>query len=438
MVRPLLAPSSPITLSGSYGAFPVAIRKKADELRDQWDARPCPFTKYEHPKLLDQSRAALAQFLNVTVSTVVFVQNATTGVNTVLRNIDWNQDGKDEILQLNIIYNACGNTTSYICERANDAVRTRNINLTFPIEDAELVSTFKAAIQSSRDSGHRPRLAIFDTVASNPGLRLPFEALTAVCRSEQVLSLIDGAHGVGHIELNLSTLDPDFFVSNCHKWLFTPRSCAVFYVPLRNQSMIRSPIPTSHGFVPRPAPSEDESSTPYPSGTDQQSDFVRNFEFVGTADTIAYLTVPDALKWRREVCGGEEKIRSYCTGLVREGGKRVADILGTSVLDNAAHSLTNCCFANVRLPLSLREIRPGEAIGGSGNTVKPRPGVEDVVVDWIQRILVAEYNTYIPVFFFQGVWWIRLSGQVYLDMGDFDWAGRVLKELCGRVSEVFG
>jgi selenocysteine lyase/cysteine desulfurase len=143
----LLAVSRPvITPPGSFGAFPAAIRKKADELRDQWDARPCPFTKYEYPKLLDESRDALAEFLNVPVSTVVFVPNATTGVNTVLRNISWNPDGKDEILQLNIIYNACAKTTNYICEVTNDLVRTRDINLTFPIEDADLLSAIKAAI----------------------------------------------------------------------------------------------------------------------------------------------------------------------------------------------------------------------------------------------------------------------------------------------------
>jgi selenocysteine lyase/cysteine desulfurase len=419
-----------ITPPGSFGAFPAAIRKKADELRDQWDARPCPFTKYEYPKLLDESRDALAEFLNVPVSTVVFVPNATTGVNTVLRNISWNPDGKDEILQLNIIYSACAKTTNYICEVTNDLVRTRDINLTFPIEDADLLSAFKAAIQASRDSGRRPRLAIFDTVASNPGLRLPFEALTALCHSEKVLSLIDGAHGVGHVELNLPALNPDFFVSNCHKWLFTPRSCAVFYVPHRNQPMIRSPIPTSHGFVPRAVPRTDQ--TPTSSSADE---FVRNFEFVGTADTISYLTVPEALKWRREVCSGEERIRSYCIRLAREGGSRVAKILGTRVLDNAEHTLTECCFANVQLPLYLSGVEP-DGGGGRGNIVELRPGVEDAVVDWAQRTLIEEYNTFIPVFFFQRSWWVRLSGQVYLDLDDFDWAGRVLRELCGRVREL--
>lgn len=426
MVMPSACSKVALTLSGSYGAYPIAIRKKVDEFRDQWDARPCPFTKYEYPKLQDESREAVAEFLDVPVSTVVFVPNATTGVNTVLRNIVWNPDGKDEILQLNVIYDACGKTANYVCEMANDLVRTRTIDLTFPIEDADFLSTFKAAIQASRDTGHRPRLAIFDTIVSIPGIRLPFEALTALCRSEQVLSLIDGAHGIGHVDLNLSSLDPDFFVSNCHKWLYTARSCAVFHVPHRNQSMIRSPIPTSHAFVPR----ENRSNQSVPE--DQSSEFVSNFAFLGTNDTLPYLTVPDAIKWRREVCGGEEKIQSYCKNLASKGGARVAEILETVVLDNKEHTLTDCYFANVRLPLSLGG-NEGESTTSEKNIVKPRPGVEAAVVDWIQRTLVAEYGTYIQAFFFQGAWWVRLSGQVYLELDDFDWAGRVLREVCGRL-----
>lgn len=358
------------------------------------------------------------------VSTVVYVSNATTGVNTVLRNIVWNSDGKDEILQFNIIYGACGKTTDYICEMTHDVVRTREINLTYPIEDPELLAAFKSAIQDSRNSGHRPRLAIFDTIVSNPGLRFPFEALTAICREEGILSLIDGAHGVGHIDLDLSTLDPDFFVSNCHKWLFAPRGCAVFYVPERNQDMIRSPLPTSHGFVTRSELASGHRDCPWGG----KSDFVSNFEFIGTTDPSSYLTVPEAIKWRVEVCGGEDAIRAYCTALARDGGRRVAEILGTTILDNKSHSLTDCCMVNVLLPLSL-----DNSGGDNVVIVEDRPGAKEAVTDFILHTLIDEYSTFMPVFFFQGAWWTRLSGQIYLDMDDFEEAGRTLKEVCERV-----
>src|SRR4051794_13599504 len=99
--------------SGSFGTYPRAIRDKQREYLDQCEAAPDIFIRYDYPKLLDVSRAAVAKLLNAPVSTVVYVPNATTGVNTVLRNLAWNPDGRDEILYFDTIYGACGKTVAY-------------------------------------------------------------------------------------------------------------------------------------------------------------------------------------------------------------------------------------------------------------------------------------------------------------------------------------
>ncbi|PLB34158.1 putative aminotransferase family protein (LolT) [Aspergillus candidus] len=409
---------------GSYGTCPTAIQREANRLRDECEARPCPFIKYRFPELLDESRAAVAQFLGVPRSTVVFVTNATTGVNTVFRNMIWNTDGKDEIIEFDVVYGACGKTADYICETSRDLVRTRQIQLTYPVEDDDFVAAFREAIDASRRDGRRPRIAIFDTISSNPGIRLPFEALTAVCRSEGVLSLIDAAHGIGQIDLNLPSLDPDFLVSNCHKWLFTPRGCAVFYVPERNQAMMRSTIPTSHGFRPRLAQNEEKKVSIAPH---THSEFELNFEHTGTYDNIAFLTVPAAIKWRQNVCGGEEKIRGYCTNLAREGGKIVAAALGTSVLDNPTHTYTDCFMVNILLPVPPKE---NECMNWRGRPVN--------ISEWMQRTMIEEWQTYMPVFWFKGAWWFRISAQVYLELSDFEWAGSAMKEVCQKVNKLLG
>ncbi|KAJ5960789.1 Pyridoxal phosphate-dependent transferase major region subdomain 1 [Penicillium vulpinum] len=409
---------------GSFGTSPVAIRNKANELRDECEATPCPFIKYRFPELLDASRAAMSDFLGVPESTIVFVPNATTGVNTVMRNMVWNSDGKDEILQLDIIYGACGKTTNYVCEANEDRVHTREIGFMHPVDDSQMVSAFRKAIETSRMEGYHPRIAIFDTISSNPGLRLPFEQLTALCRSEGVLSLIDAAHGIGQIDLNLSSLDPDFLVSNCHKWLFTPRGCAVFYVPERNQGMMRSTLPTSHGFVPRSPGKTSCSTSKEP--VREKTEFVSNFEFVGTTDNFAFLTVPDAIRWRQMVCGGETKIRDYCIQLAHKGGQTVADILGTVILDNAAHNSTDCFMVNILLPIKKPTL-------GDGSLVKRRNNPDMTVTEWMQQTMIKLYNTFMPVFPFQGSWWVRLSGQIYLEASDFEWAGWTLKDLCEKL-----
>ena len=278
-------------------------------------------------------------------------------------------------------------------------------------------------MEQERRAGNNPRLCIFDTITSLPGVRMPFEALTQICRHLGILSVIDGAHGVGHIPFNLTQLDPDFFVSNCHKWLLVPRGCAVFYVPLRNQPIMRSTLPTSHGFQPRPRPGI-EYVNPLPASN--KSAYVTNFEFVGTVDPAPYLCVPAALKWRREVCGGEERIREYCVWLNKKASERVAEILGTEYMECEEGTLRECNMSNVRLPLDVEEIgkmcvRRGERFNG------------DQLRDWMTLKCMLGHGVFMQFVYYNNAWWLRLCSQIYLDLSDFEWAARVLKRVCEDV-----
>lgn len=415
-----------LTGSGSFGASPTVIRDKANKLRNECEGNPCPFIVYQFPRLLDESRSAMSEFLGVPKSTIVFVPNATTGVNTVLRNLVWNIAGKDEILHFDVIYGACGKTARYVCEANRHIVRTREIDLKYPVDKSVIVNAFHKVIQASREEGFRPRIAIFDTITSNPAIRFPFEEITAVCHAEGVLSLIDAAHGIGQIELNLQLLNPDFLVSNCHKWLFAPRGCAVFYVPERNQTMMRSTLPTSHGFIAQP--SDQMSLVNPPNSVDAKTAFVSNFDFTGTTDNFSFLTIADVIGWRRNVCGGERAIHEYCDQLCRKGGRRVAEILGTKTLGDLDQ--TPACFmVNILLPLD-------RATEGFESRVKGNDGSTITVGNWMQQSMINHHQTFMPVFPFQGGWWVRLSAQIYLEESDFEWAGWTLKKLCKELHEM--
>ncbi|KAI1413889.1 PLP-dependent transferase [Hypoxylon sp. FL1857] len=392
---------------GSFGASPREVRNKLRQYQDLAEAKPDQFIRYETPDILNESREAVAKLLNAPTDTVVFVSNATTGVNTVLRNITWNDDRKDEILSFNTIYGACGKTIDYIVDSGLGRVSSREILITYPSEDEEIIAAFKGALADSARDGKRARICVFDTVSSLPAVRMPFEEIAKVCKEEGILSLVDGAQGLGMIDIDLKALDPDFFVSNCHKWLHVPRSSAVLYVPLRNQALMASSLPTSHGYISKSR----ERFNPLPK--QHKSVFVNNFQFVGTLDTSPYLCVKDAITWREQVLGGEARIFEYIQTLAREGGKKAAQVLGTEVLDNKSGSMTRCATTNVALPL-----KPEEAPNAA---------------EWMQEKMMSDYKTFIPLFTHNNRLWARISAQVYLDIEDFVWAGQVLLDLCERV-----
>ena len=262
----------------------------------------------------------------------------------------------------------------------------QDFGYTLPCTHPEILNSFSQSISRIIYDGYTPRVAIFDTIVSIPGVRFPFERLTRMCKEYGILSVVDGAHGVGHISLNLSQLDADFFTSNCHKWMYTPRGCALLHVPKRNQHLIRTTYPTSHGFVP---PSGSAIRNPLPPNEDK-SEFVNLFQFVATTDNSPYYCVPAALNFRQNLCrGGEEAIYKYIRDVAQRGADLLAMVLGTEVMDDMDEGqglktmgslegsdrgrtgwvggLRDCAMANVLLPIHIEGSNSvGSLAGGPG------------------------------------------------------------------------
>lgn len=117
----------------------------------------------------------------------------------------------------------------------------------------------------------------------------------------------------------------------------------------------------------------------------------------------------------REALGGEEKIQEYCYGLARRGGELVAKILGTEVLENEEKSLT-VQMVNVRLPLVAHD--------GDGY--------------YLDRFIdegVYKHKCFVPPYKHHGIWYARLSSQVYLDESDFEKTGHALKAICEHLEK---
>lgn len=128
-------------------------------------------------------------------------------------------------------YNACSATLQFVVDtHPHLAMSLVPVNLTYPIPHADVLAATKAAIEEAEKDGSKVRLALVDAISSNPGVVVPWEEMVKLFKAKNVVSLVDAAHQIGQLPVNLKESQPSMWISNCHKWLHSHRGGAVLYV----------------------------------------------------------------------------------------------------------------------------------------------------------------------------------------------------------------
>jgi isopenicillin-N epimerase len=257
---------------GSFGACPIPILDEQTKFRKKLESEPIRYFLRDYEEDFLRAQTALAGFTGCSPSDLVFVQNATQGVNTVLKSLGLKKG--DEILFTNQIYPACRNTIISLYHTRGISYREVKINL--PVySDDEIVNKIIESINENT------RFALIDHVSSLPGMVFPVRKITEILQKRGVEVLIDGAHAPGMIPLNISDINPDYYTGNCHKWLCTPKGSAFLYVRNNRQEkihpLVTSRINTENG--------------------NYKSDFQLEFSWQGTTDPSAVLTIPFAIEF---------------------------------------------------------------------------------------------------------------------------------------------
>ncbi len=236
------------------------------------EAEPVQFLWRHCEERLDPSRAALARFIGASPRDLVFVTNATTGVNAVVRSLKLRRG--DELLTTGHDYNACRNVLVEATRRAGAELVVAQIP--FPLRrPAEVVEAIRAAVTP------RTRLAMIDHVTSNSALVFPLACILHELEQRGVDALVDGAHAPGMLPLNLTRLRPAYYTGNLHKWVCAPKGAAFLWARADRQAGLQ-PAVISHGNN-RPRPDHNA--------------FQDRFDWAGTIDPTAWFCVPEAIRW---------------------------------------------------------------------------------------------------------------------------------------------
>ena len=257
---------------GSFGACPKVVLAAQQEFRRQMELEPVRFLARQLEPLLDESRRVLAELVAADPSDMVFVRNATAGVNGVLRSLKFNSG--DELLVTDHAYNACRNVVDFVADRAGIKVVTVSVPLPIGSDD-EIVDRLLACVSD------RTRLALLDHVASPTAVVFPIERLVAELDRCGVDALVDGAHVPGMLPLDLDRIGAAYYVGNCHKWLCTPKGTGFLHVRSDKQSGVE-PTVISHGYnTPRRGRNRLHTA----------------FDWTGTDDPTGWLCLPEAIRF---------------------------------------------------------------------------------------------------------------------------------------------
>jgi len=365
---------------GTVGVTPRRVLAVQREIRDLIERQPSQFLLRElaatnfgrtrtHAPRLREAAEAVAGFLGARGEDLVFVDNATSGINAVLRSFPL-QPG-DEVLVSDLAYGAVALAAGFIARERGATVRT--VTMPVPFRPDALADAYVDAV------GPRTRLAIVDHVSAESALVFPLAAIARRLRALGVAVLADGAHAPGAIAFDLPSLGVDWYVANLHKWAWVPRSSGILWAAPERQRGL-------HPLV---------ISWPLDQG------FTAEFDWVGTRDPSAHLSAPAAIALFQE--WGAEAIRRYNHELAWNGAQRLAQRWGTTF--DTPEPLIGT-MVTVTLPEALGRTRE-EALA-------------------LRDVLLFEDRIEVQVHAYRGRVQARISAQVYNDMEDFDRLGEAV------------
>ncbi len=377
----LLRPQMTFLNHGSFGACPRPVFDAYQAWQRQLEDQPVEFLGRRFTDLMADARSRLAAYLGAGANDIVFVPNATTGINIVARSLALAPG--DEVLATNHEYGAMDRTWRLLCGKQGAIYRQAAIALPTTTPEAMIEHLWAGVTPATR-------IIFISHITSPTALIWPIKAICQRARAAGILTVVDGAHAPGQIALDLDDLGADFYAGNCHKWLCAPKGAGFLFGRPEVQHLIE-PLVVSWGW-------ESDNAGP--------SLFVDYLEWTGTRDIAAFLTTPAAIAFQAE--HDWEQVRMACHELVRQARQRVHALTGLAPICPDS-SVWFRQMAAMRLP-------PCDAAG-------------------LKRRLWDEWRVEAPIINWNGEPLLRVSVQAYNDQADIERLVEALAALLPQVQD---
>ena len=366
---------------GSFGPPPRSVRQARQEWQDRLDSQPMDFFVRELEPAWREAREALARFVGAPPGDLIFVDNATAGMNLVAQSFPLKRG--DEVLLTDHEYGAVLRIWQRACELAGATCRVVQLPLPFrsSAETAEAILVAASA---------RTRVIVLSHITSATAVMLPVAEVCRQARERGICIAIDGPHAVAQADLRIEALGCDYYAASCHKWLSAPFGSGFLYVAPQHQARIQ-PAVLSWGRLP-------------PGKIESWSD---EFIWSGTRNPIPYLAVPAAIRFLEEV--GLDNFRARTHWLAQYARRRITEVfrLEPLVPDEIA-------WYGSMAHVPLQETTASDACAVSNP---------------LQHIIRERYAIEVPIVDFQSRRYVRVSCHLYNDTAQIDRLVAALKEL---------
>lgn len=287
---------------GSFGASPKPIFEEYQRFQNELEADPVNFIVVKQPQYLKNAKKSLAEFIHCSEKDFFFTPNPTVAINTLMRSL--NLQPGDEILATDNEYGAMDRTWNFFCKKSGAKYIRQEITL--PVQSKEhLLDEFWKGYND------KTKVVFLNHFSSATALIFPVKEICDKARERGLITIIDGAHVPGHINLNISELNPDYYTGTLHKWMLAPKGSTFLYVRKELQDSL-DPLVVSWGY---------ESLAP------SDSQFLDYHEYQGTNDFSQYLCTPKVVEFLEK--NNWVDVSKRCKQIVFDNYKRFCDLLGT-------------------------------------------------------------------------------------------------------------